>query len=230
MRGGESGPGPTWPPPPGSPGPSRTRPRKLHREQTPGAGRPASAPGPPSPARHGGRPASPQLRGRRVAGLCGPCCLTLSPRAPGVRAAVGRMSPWSWFLLPTLCLLPTSAAPQRGALASANCELKPQVRRASRAGEAVFPHLARVFPKPRSTARSDPEPPLPAAPSCWLPLSGGGAAPGRMRLCPQPSPLGRAAKESPGGVSWVSPAGFAGFRGRRSDESSKTERCRDLAH
>ncbi|XP_040479191.1 metalloprotease TIKI1 isoform X3 [Ursus maritimus] len=36
------------------------------------------------------------------------------------------MSPWSWFLLPTLCLLPTSAAPQRGALASANCELKPQ--------------------------------------------------------------------------------------------------------
>uniref|UniRef100_A0A9L0SH83 Metalloprotease TIKI n=1 Tax=Equus caballus TaxID=9796 RepID=A0A9L0SH83_HORSE len=36
------------------------------------------------------------------------------------------MSLWSWFLLPTLCLLPTSAAPRRGAPASANCELKPQ--------------------------------------------------------------------------------------------------------
>ncbi|XP_021553309.1 metalloprotease TIKI1 isoform X2 [Neomonachus schauinslandi] len=36
------------------------------------------------------------------------------------------MSPWSWFLLPTLCLLPPGAAPRRGAPASANCELKPQ--------------------------------------------------------------------------------------------------------
>ncbi|XP_061066928.1 metalloprotease TIKI1 [Eubalaena glacialis] len=36
------------------------------------------------------------------------------------------MSPWSWFLLPTLCLLPASAAPPRGAPASANCKLKPQ--------------------------------------------------------------------------------------------------------
>ncbi|XP_032208518.1 metalloprotease TIKI1 isoform X4 [Mustela erminea] len=36
------------------------------------------------------------------------------------------MSPWSWFLLPTLCLLPTGADPRRGAPASANCELKPQ--------------------------------------------------------------------------------------------------------
>ncbi|XP_060025700.1 metalloprotease TIKI1-like isoform X1 [Lagenorhynchus albirostris] len=37
-----------------------------------------------------------------------------------------RMSPWSWFLLPTLCLLPASAAPPRGAPASANCKLKAQ--------------------------------------------------------------------------------------------------------
>ncbi|XP_008565280.1 PREDICTED: metalloprotease TIKI1 [Galeopterus variegatus] len=36
------------------------------------------------------------------------------------------MSPWSWFLLPTLCLLPAGAAPRRGTPASANCELKPQ--------------------------------------------------------------------------------------------------------
>uniref|UniRef100_A0A667GTN7 Metalloprotease TIKI n=1 Tax=Lynx canadensis TaxID=61383 RepID=A0A667GTN7_LYNCA len=36
------------------------------------------------------------------------------------------MSPWGWFLLQTLCLLPTGAAPRRGAPASANCELKPQ--------------------------------------------------------------------------------------------------------
>ncbi|XP_032736570.1 metalloprotease TIKI1 isoform X2 [Lontra canadensis] len=36
------------------------------------------------------------------------------------------MSPWSWFLLPTLYLLPTGADPRRGAPASANCELKPQ--------------------------------------------------------------------------------------------------------
>ncbi|XP_059798644.1 metalloprotease TIKI1 isoform X5 [Balaenoptera ricei] len=36
------------------------------------------------------------------------------------------MSPWSWFLLPTLRLLPASAAPPRGAPASANCKLKPQ--------------------------------------------------------------------------------------------------------
>ncbi|XP_059973527.1 metalloprotease TIKI1 isoform X5 [Mesoplodon densirostris] len=36
------------------------------------------------------------------------------------------MSPWSWFLLPTLCLLPAIAAPPRGAPASANCKLKAQ--------------------------------------------------------------------------------------------------------
>ncbi|XP_029792134.1 metalloprotease TIKI1 [Suricata suricatta] len=36
------------------------------------------------------------------------------------------MSPWGWLLLPTLWLLPTGAAPRRGAPASANCELKPQ--------------------------------------------------------------------------------------------------------
>ncbi|KAM9585491.1 LOW QUALITY PROTEIN: metalloprotease TIKI1 [Trichechus inunguis] len=36
------------------------------------------------------------------------------------------MRPWSWFLLPTLCLRPTGAAQPRGVLASANCELKPQ--------------------------------------------------------------------------------------------------------
>ncbi|XP_040314298.1 metalloprotease TIKI1 isoform X4 [Herpailurus yagouaroundi] len=36
------------------------------------------------------------------------------------------MSLWGWFLLQTLCLLPTGAAPRRGAPASANCELKPQ--------------------------------------------------------------------------------------------------------
>ncbi|XP_037383623.1 metalloprotease TIKI1 isoform X1 [Talpa occidentalis] len=36
------------------------------------------------------------------------------------------MSPWSWFLLPTLCLLRSGAAPRRGAVASANCDLKPQ--------------------------------------------------------------------------------------------------------
>ncbi|XP_058523677.1 metalloprotease TIKI1 isoform X5 [Ochotona princeps] len=36
------------------------------------------------------------------------------------------MSPWSWFLLPTLCLLPTDAVPRREAPTSANCKLKPQ--------------------------------------------------------------------------------------------------------
>ncbi|KAM5318231.1 metalloprotease TIKI1 isoform 2-T2 [Glossophaga mutica] len=36
------------------------------------------------------------------------------------------MRPWSWLLLPTLCLLPTRAAPRRGAPAPARCELKPQ--------------------------------------------------------------------------------------------------------
>uniref|UniRef100_A0A2K6RT96 Metalloprotease TIKI n=1 Tax=Rhinopithecus roxellana TaxID=61622 RepID=A0A2K6RT96_RHIRO len=36
------------------------------------------------------------------------------------------MSPWSWFLLQTLCLLPTGAARRRGAPGAANCELKPQ--------------------------------------------------------------------------------------------------------
>ncbi|PNJ31321.1 metalloprotease TIKI1 isoform X1 [Pongo pygmaeus] len=36
------------------------------------------------------------------------------------------MSPWSWFLLQTLCLLPTGAASRRGAPGAANCELKPQ--------------------------------------------------------------------------------------------------------
>uniref|UniRef100_A0A8C0DS91 Metalloprotease TIKI n=1 Tax=Balaenoptera musculus TaxID=9771 RepID=A0A8C0DS91_BALMU len=36
------------------------------------------------------------------------------------------MSPWSWFLLPTLRLLPASAAPPHGAPASANCKHKPQ--------------------------------------------------------------------------------------------------------
>uniref|UniRef100_A0A2I3LXX0 Metalloprotease TIKI n=1 Tax=Papio anubis TaxID=9555 RepID=A0A2I3LXX0_PAPAN len=36
------------------------------------------------------------------------------------------MSPWSWFLLQTLCLLPTGAAQRRGAPGAANCELKPQ--------------------------------------------------------------------------------------------------------
>ncbi|XP_057598484.1 metalloprotease TIKI1 isoform X2 [Hippopotamus amphibius kiboko] len=46
--------------------------------------------------------------------------------APGLGAAERRMSPWSLFLLPTLCLLPASAAPPRGARVSADCELKPQ--------------------------------------------------------------------------------------------------------
>uniref|UniRef100_A0A2K6DZ96 Metalloprotease TIKI n=1 Tax=Macaca nemestrina TaxID=9545 RepID=A0A2K6DZ96_MACNE len=36
------------------------------------------------------------------------------------------MSPWSWFLLQTLCLLPTGAAQRHGAPGAANCELKPQ--------------------------------------------------------------------------------------------------------
>ncbi|XP_058406798.1 metalloprotease TIKI1 [Diceros bicornis minor] len=36
------------------------------------------------------------------------------------------MSPWSWFLLPTLCLLPASAAHRRGAPAPANCDLRPE--------------------------------------------------------------------------------------------------------
>ncbi|XP_016804361.3 metalloprotease TIKI1 isoform X1 [Pan troglodytes] len=36
------------------------------------------------------------------------------------------MSPWSWFLLQTLCLLPTGAASRRGAPGTANCELNPQ--------------------------------------------------------------------------------------------------------
>lgn len=103
------------------------------------------------------------------------------------------MSPWSWFLLPTLCLLPPGAAPRRGAPASANCELKPQVRRASGAGEAASPHLAGVVtvPGPRSTAPSDPVRPA-AAPGS--PFWRGAQPPGRMRPCPQPSLLGRAAE------------------------------------
>ncbi|XP_055099610.1 metalloprotease TIKI1 isoform X1 [Symphalangus syndactylus] len=36
------------------------------------------------------------------------------------------MSPWSWFLLQTLCLLPTGAASRRRVPGAANCELKPQ--------------------------------------------------------------------------------------------------------
>uniref|UniRef100_A0A2K5W0W0 Metalloprotease TIKI n=1 Tax=Macaca fascicularis TaxID=9541 RepID=A0A2K5W0W0_MACFA len=36
------------------------------------------------------------------------------------------MSPWSWFLLQTLCLLPTGAAQRHWAPGAANCELKPQ--------------------------------------------------------------------------------------------------------
>lgn len=114
--------------------PARRRPRELQTEQTRGAGLPASAPGPPSPARHGGRPASPQPRGRRLAGRGGRRCLTLSRRVQDLCAAGRRMSPWGWLLLPTLCLLPTGAAPPRGAPASANCELKPQVGRASGVG------------------------------------------------------------------------------------------------
>uniref|UniRef100_A0A2K5Q7N3 Metalloprotease TIKI n=1 Tax=Cebus imitator TaxID=2715852 RepID=A0A2K5Q7N3_CEBIM len=36
------------------------------------------------------------------------------------------MSPWSWFLLQTLCLLSTGAAPPRAAPGAANCDLKSQ--------------------------------------------------------------------------------------------------------
>lgn len=147
---GGQGPAPRGCQGPARPSPARRRPRELQGELTPGAGLPAGTPGPPSPARYGGRPASPQLRGRRLAGLRGPCCPTPSPRVPGLGAALGRMSPWSWFLLPTLCLLPTGADPRRGAPASANCELKPQVRRASRAGEAASPRYPRRPAKNRA--------------------------------------------------------------------------------
>lgn len=132
------------------------------------------------------------------------------------------MSPWGWFLLQTLCLLPTGAAPRRGAPASANCELKPQVGRASGAGEAASPHLPWVvtFPSLRSTEPSDPEPPPPAEPFCWrvpphpgVPFLEGAQSLGRVRPCPQLSPLVSGAEGSPGGVSRVSPACFAGVRG-----------------
>lgn len=69
-----------------SPSPARRQPRELQAEQTRGAGLPASAPGPPSPERHGGRAASPQLRGRRLTGgaataasLCPSACGASEP-------------------------------------------------------------------------------------------------------------------------------------------------------
>lgn len=80
-------------------------------------------------------------------------------RLPARRAAVRRMSPWSWFLLPTLCLLPTDAVPRREAPASANCELKPQVRRAWGRGLVASWHVLGWFPlqacgTPRTQTRS----------------------------------------------------------------------------
>lgn len=136
------------------------------------------------------------------------------------------MSPWSWFLLPTLCLLPASAAPPRGAPASANCKLKAQVKRAAGAGAAASRHLLGVvtFPTALSPVLLDPEPtqrvglpPCTAAPpssrflpSPRVPLSGGGA---ELRSHERPCPAAIAIRQPKGvpcRVPRVSPACFAG--------------------
>ena len=152
------------------------------------------------------------------------------------------MSPWSWFLLPTLRLLPASAAPPRGAPASANCKLKPQVRRAAGAGAgaAASRHLLGVvtFPTALSPVLLDPEPtqrarlpPCTAAPpssrfppSPRVPLSGGGAEL-RPHETLSPSPRHSSAEGSPA-------PGLPGLasllRWRLRDESLKTQWARDL--
>lgn len=225
---GGQGPAPRGCRGPARPSPARRLPSELQGELTPASGLRAGALGPPSPARYGGRPVSPQLRGRRLAGLRGPCCPTPSLRVLGLGVTLGRMSPWSWFLLPTLCLLPTGADPRRSAPASSNCELKPQVRRASRAGEAVSPRYLHRPAKNRALGSRATSPDR--AFLMGSPFWRGSKPPGRMRPCPQPSPLGRAAKESPSGVSWVSPVCFAGFRGRRAESLRRPSGAGTVAH
>lgn len=72
---------------------------------------------------------------------------SLPPRL-GLGAGVRRMSPRRWLLLLTLCLQLTGAVPQRGAPASVDCELKPQVRRAGCARAASRRLSGRYLPNP----------------------------------------------------------------------------------
>lgn len=150
------------------------------------------------------------------------------------------MSPWSWFLLPTLCLLSASAAPPRGAPASANCKLKAQVRRAAAAGAAASRHLLGVvtFPTALSPVLLDPEPtqrvglpPCTAAPpssrfppSPRVPLSGGGAEL-RPHETLSPSHRHSSAEGSPGPGT---PGLASLLRWRLRDESAKTQWAQDL--
>lgn len=181
----------------------------------------SSEPRPASPASHGGRPASLQPRGHRLAWPGGPSPHSLQPR-PGPGDAGRRMSPWSWLLLPTLCLLLTRAAPRPRAPASADCELKPQVRRVwhRRAGGTSW---MATFRTPRRPAHLVPEPTLRAGlhlprrrllagayRSAPGPLLGAGAV-----LQPHetlsPSPRHSSAQGRPAGVSWFLPARVGAF-------------------
>lgn len=72
---------------------------------------------------------------------------SLPPRL-GLGAGVRRMSPRRWLLLLTLRLQLTGAVPQRGAPASVDCELKPQVRRAGCARAASRRLSGRYLPNP----------------------------------------------------------------------------------
>lgn len=72
---------------------------------------------------------------------------SLPPRL-GLGAGVRRMSPRRWLLLLTLCLPLTGAVPQRGAPASVDCELKPQVRRAGCSRAASRRLSGRYLPNP----------------------------------------------------------------------------------
>lgn len=142
------------------------------------------------------------------------------------------MSPWSWFLLPTLCLLPASAAPRRGApaSASADCGLQPQVGRPAPAGGCPAPRGARPLPRPAkhlalgSRATSPGRAVSPARPAALRVPSPGGDP------VPSPRPWGRRPEGRPGGVSWGSPACLAGVRGHRAEEPAKTRAVQGLWH
>lgn len=169
-----------------------------------------------------------------------------SPRPPnslpwrlGLRAGVRRMSPGSGC-----CCRPSAycsqaqsrGAARRGARASVDCELKPQVRRV-RCGRAASWHLSGGYllnPTKRRTlgpqADSSGGAPLSfhrgafllertAAPS--VPLSRGAALwpPKTLSLSARGSP----AQGSPGGVSWVSPARVGGIQGTNPREQCGAE-------
>lgn len=159
---------------------------------------------------------------------------SLPPRL-GLGAGVRRMSPRRWLLLLTLCLQLTGAVPQRGAPASVDCELKPQVRRAGCARAASRRLSGRYLPNPTKHQVLRPQADssgckagstshrgaflLARTVAASVPLSGGGAAlwpPKTLSLSPRRSP----AQGSPGGVSWVSPASVGGIR-----ETNLREEC-----